>query len=129
MKMSLPEYIDAANQSTLVIVQIESVEGVARADEIAAVEGVDCVFVGLSDLSVRLGVPGDMKAPKLLTRWKRSGRHVIVTARRWEYRWEASRWRRPIARARGPLHCHRRCRSAGQAGCARFIEEVARSIS
>ena len=66
MKMSLPEYIDAANQSTLVIVQIESVEGVSKADEIAAVEGVDCIFVGLSDLSVRLGVPGDMEAPALL---------------------------------------------------------------
>ena len=66
MKMSLPDYIDAANQSIVVIVQIESVEGVSKADEIAAVEGVDCVFVGLSDLSVRLGVPGDMKAPALL---------------------------------------------------------------
>lgn len=66
MKMSLPEYIDAANRSTLVIVQIESVEGVSKADEIAAVDGVDCIFVGLSDLSVRLGVPGDMEAPALL---------------------------------------------------------------
>jgi 2-keto-3-deoxy-L-rhamnonate aldolase RhmA len=66
MKMSLPEYIEAANQSILVIVQIESVEGLGKADEIAAVEGIDCVFVGLSDLSVRLGVPGDMKAPALL---------------------------------------------------------------
>ena len=66
MKMSLPEYMEAANQFTLVIVQIESVEGVNRADEIAAVEGVDCVFVGMSDLSVRMGVAGDMKAPALL---------------------------------------------------------------
>ena len=66
MKMSLPEYIEAANRSTLVIVQIESVEGVGKADEIAAVDGVDCIFVGLSDLSVRLGVPGDMGAPALL---------------------------------------------------------------
>jgi 4-hydroxy-2-oxoheptanedioate aldolase len=66
MKMSFPAYIEAANQSTLVIVQIESVEGVRRADEIASVAGIDCVFVGMSDLSVRLGVPGDMKAPALL---------------------------------------------------------------
>lgn len=66
MKMSLPEYITAANQSTLVIVQIESVEGLEKAEEIASVEGVDCVFIGLSDLSVRLGVPGDMAAPALL---------------------------------------------------------------
>jgi 4-hydroxy-2-oxoheptanedioate aldolase len=30
------------------------------------VEGVDCVFIGLSDLAVRLGVPGDMSSPPLL---------------------------------------------------------------
>jgi 4-hydroxy-2-oxoheptanedioate aldolase len=65
MKMGLGEYIDAANKSALVIIQIESVEGVDRAEEIAAVDGVDCIFVGLSDLSVRLGVPGDMEAPSL----------------------------------------------------------------
>ena len=66
MKMGLPEYIEAANRAALVIVQIESVEGVGMAEEIAAVDGVDCIFVGLSDLSVRLGVPGDMEAPELL---------------------------------------------------------------
>ncbi|HJQ94800.1 MAG TPA: aldolase/citrate lyase family protein [Acidimicrobiia bacterium] len=65
MKMALGEYIDAANESALVIIQIESVEGVDKAEEIAAVDGVDCIFVGLSDLSVRLGVPGDMEAPVL----------------------------------------------------------------
>jgi 2-keto-3-deoxy-L-rhamnonate aldolase RhmA len=66
MKMPFSEYIEAANRSVLVIVQIESVEGVKKANEIASVDGVDCIFVGLSDLSVRLGVPGDMEAPALL---------------------------------------------------------------
>jgi 2-dehydro-3-deoxyglucarate aldolase/4-hydroxy-2-oxoheptanedioate aldolase len=65
MRMGLREYLDAANESALVIIQIETVEGVHQAEEIAAVDGVDCIFVGLSDLSVRLGVPGEMEAPAL----------------------------------------------------------------
>jgi 4-hydroxy-2-oxoheptanedioate aldolase len=39
----------------LVAVQIETAEGLANADAIAATEGVDVVFVGPGDLSVSLG--------------------------------------------------------------------------
>lgn len=41
----------------LVIVQIETVEAVKQAESIAAVPGVDVLFVGPLDLSVSLGVP------------------------------------------------------------------------
>lgn len=49
-----------------VCVQIESSEGVARADEIAAVEGVDAMIVGTADLSFSLGKPLDMEGEELL---------------------------------------------------------------
>lgn len=42
-----------------VIVQIESREGLANADRIAAVEGVDGLFFGADDLKVSLGLPVD----------------------------------------------------------------------
>ena len=45
------------------VVQIESVAAVAAADEIAAVAGVDVLFIGPRDLSHDLGVPGDVTAP------------------------------------------------------------------
>src|SRR5258708_4726710 len=41
------------------IVQIESPRGVAHAAEIAAVEGVDAVFIGPADLSTGMGHAGD----------------------------------------------------------------------
>src|SRR5690606_27891867 len=39
-----------------IVVMIESVKGVAAAAEIAAVQGVDAVMVGLGDLSASMGV-------------------------------------------------------------------------
>jgi 4-hydroxy-2-oxoheptanedioate aldolase len=46
-------------------VQIESQVGVAAAVEIAAVDGVDALVVGCSDLSLELDAPQDLQAPAL----------------------------------------------------------------
>ena len=43
-----------ANQETLLALQIETPEGLANVDEIADVEGVDVIFIGPADLSIRL---------------------------------------------------------------------------
>jgi len=55
--------LDRANQETLCVVQIESSAAVDAADDIAAIDGVDVLFVGPRDLSHDLGVPGDITAP------------------------------------------------------------------
>jgi 2-keto-3-deoxy-L-rhamnonate aldolase RhmA len=49
-------YISEANSSILLAVQIESVTGLANAAEIAAVEGIDVLFVGPLDLSISMGI-------------------------------------------------------------------------
>jgi len=46
------------NERILGIVQIESVGALREADEIAAIDGVDVLFVGPADLTHSLGVPG-----------------------------------------------------------------------
>lgn len=51
--------VDAISKSTIGIAQIETTEGLQHSAEIAAVDGVDVLFVGPSDLSHALGVPGD----------------------------------------------------------------------
>ena len=51
------------NANTLVVCMIESREGLANADAIAAVEGVDVVQAALTDLCADLGVPGDYGNP------------------------------------------------------------------
>ncbi len=49
-------FTDAANRETFLFVQIETPEAVANAEEIAAVEGVDGLFIGPGDLGLRLGL-------------------------------------------------------------------------
>ena len=60
---SWQSYLAEANEQSLVIVQIETPEAAAQADEMAAVPGVDVLFVGPMDLSVNLGHPGDFSPP------------------------------------------------------------------
>ena len=63
--MPLGETNKTLNSQTLVIVMIETPEGVERADEIAAVEGIDMLLIGSNDLCTELGIPGELKHPKL----------------------------------------------------------------
>jgi 4-hydroxy-2-oxoheptanedioate aldolase len=56
-------YMAHANRETFVCVQIEDREAVDAADEIAAVEGVDILFVGPADLSQSYGIPLETHAP------------------------------------------------------------------
>ena len=50
-----------ANDATACIMQLETPEAIDRLEEIAAVPGVDAVFVGPGDLSAALGKIGDLK--------------------------------------------------------------------
>lgn len=58
--------IKAANARTALFVQIETAEGVANVDEIAAVDGVDVLWVGHFDLSNSLGIPGQFDHPDFI---------------------------------------------------------------
>jgi 2-keto-3-deoxy-L-rhamnonate aldolase RhmA len=61
-----PDVARVVNERVVGIVQIESPGTVSDADEIAALEAVDVLFVGPSDLSHALGVPGRFDAPSYL---------------------------------------------------------------
>ena len=56
-------YLDAADDSVSLFVQIETADGVDAAAEIAAVDGVDGVFVGPSDLAASMGRLGEQTHP------------------------------------------------------------------
>jgi 4-hydroxy-2-oxoheptanedioate aldolase len=61
----IPEYLSAANEELLLAVQVETAEGLANADAIAAMDGIDVVFVGPGDLSVSIGAMGPAGADRL----------------------------------------------------------------
>ena len=53
----------AMNAMRLVVIQIETVPALEACEAIAAVPGVDVLFVGPNDLSIALGVPGQVEHP------------------------------------------------------------------
>jgi 2-keto-3-deoxy-L-rhamnonate aldolase RhmA len=56
----------AEDEATTMIALVETRLGVQNADAIAAVDGVDCLYLGHVDLSVDLGIPGSYGDPRLL---------------------------------------------------------------
>ena len=53
----------AANRRTALVALIETAEGIKNIDQIAAVAGVDCLWIGHFDLSASLGIPGQFDHP------------------------------------------------------------------
>lgn len=60
---SIPGYLDKADEQMCLLVQIENLDGLAKLDEIVAVEGVDGVFIGPADLSASMGHRGNPGHP------------------------------------------------------------------
>jgi len=60
---SVEETLRIANEETLLMVQIETREGVENVEEICSVENIDVVFIGPADLSQSLGIPGQFDNP------------------------------------------------------------------
>ncbi|RGZ01155.1 aldolase/citrate lyase family protein [Clostridium sp. AM58-1XD] len=52
------DYMKSSNEETILLVQIESPEGVENLDAILGVEGIDAAFVGPNDLSQSMGIMG-----------------------------------------------------------------------
>lgn len=59
-------YLDQANTTTTLLVQIETAEAYAAIDEILEVQGLDGVLVGRNDLALSMGLPRDHEDPQLL---------------------------------------------------------------
>src|SRR5580692_2662779 len=55
----------ALNDATLLVVQFESDQAIAKADEIVAVDGVDMVLIGTNDLLADWGLAGQYDHPRV----------------------------------------------------------------
>lgn len=60
-----PDYLRSANAAACTIVQLETPEAIERLPEIAAVPGVDALFVGPGDLSAAMGHVGNVAHPEV----------------------------------------------------------------
>src|SRR5271170_6761787 len=75
----------ALDAATMVVVQFESAEALDKADEIAAVDGVDMVMIGTNDLLADWGLAGQYEHPRVREAYERTiaacrrhGKHVGV---------------------------------------------------
>lgn len=62
------DYLHCANDHICVLVQVETAVGVDHIDEIAAVDGVDGVFIGPADLAASMGHLGNPGHPDVLAK-------------------------------------------------------------
>lgn len=74
---SLADYTARANRETMVIIHIETMEAVDAIEQYAAVDGVDVLFIGPTDLSHSLGHPGDAGHPEVRAAMDRIAEVVV----------------------------------------------------
>ena len=76
--MPLADAARIVNEETLVVVMIESPQGVAQCEEIAAVKGVDALLIGTNDLCFEMGIPGQFNDPRVAQAYQK----VIAACRK-----------------------------------------------
>ena len=79
----LLEFTERANRDTFVAIQIETAQAVAEVDDIAAIEGVDLLFVGPSDLSQAVGVIGDFTGERSMEAVDRVAEACRARGKQW----------------------------------------------
>jgi 2-keto-3-deoxy-L-rhamnonate aldolase RhmA len=76
--MPVGEAARVVNEETLVVVMIESPQGVANCEEIAAVPGIDALLIGTNDLCFEMGIPGQFNDARVGEAYKK----VIAACRK-----------------------------------------------
>lgn len=58
------EYLETINDNVFVVLQVETRAMIDNIDEIAQIDGLDCLLIGPTDLSYQLGDPGNFENPE-----------------------------------------------------------------
>lgn len=79
------EAMQAINDASMVVVMMETLEALAHVEEIAAVDGVDMLFIGSNDLTTEMGIVGKLDDPRLrdafvrtIAACRKHGKHVGI---------------------------------------------------
>jgi 4-hydroxy-2-oxoheptanedioate aldolase len=73
------DYMARAAAELCLLVQVETAEALAQIEAIAAVEGVDGIFIGPSDLAASLGHPGQPAHPDVTAAVEDAVRRIVAT--------------------------------------------------
>jgi 2-dehydro-3-deoxyglucarate aldolase/4-hydroxy-2-oxoheptanedioate aldolase len=83
--MGAKDFCEKANRETFVAIQIETLQSLDECEAIAAIDGVDLLFLGPADLSQALGLTGDFFHPKCLEAMD----HIAAACRKHGKHWGA----------------------------------------
>lgn len=78
---TLADHVKAANEATLIAIQLEDEAAIRNIDELLKVDGIDVFFIGPSDLSQSMGHPGNPKAPVVAEAIDSSFRKMVAAGR------------------------------------------------
>jgi 2-keto-3-deoxy-L-rhamnonate aldolase RhmA len=85
--LPIAEIVRLQNRLTMVFAMLETQAGIANAEEIAAVPGVDALMLGPADLSTELGIPGELQHARVREAWyagvaaaRKHGKHFVAGA-------------------------------------------------
>lgn len=77
----VPEYMQHGERELCLLVQVETQAALEEIEAIAAVDGVDGIFIGPADLSASLGYPGQLKHPEVLEKIEQAIRRICATGK------------------------------------------------
>lgn len=78
---TLADYVKAANDATLIAIQLEEQAAIDNIDELLKVDDIDVFFIGPSDLSQSMGHPGNARAPAVAAAIDGSFRKMVAARR------------------------------------------------
>jgi 2-keto-3-deoxy-L-rhamnonate aldolase RhmA len=78
---TLADHVKAANDATLIAIQLEDRPAIENIDELLKVNDIDVFFIGPSDLSQSMGHPGNPKAPAVAEAIDSSFRKMVAARR------------------------------------------------
>ncbi|MGU3575549.1 HpcH/HpaI aldolase family protein [Brucellaceae bacterium C25G] len=75
------QYVDETKQNLLVIAMIESRQGLEAIADIAAIDGIDMLFLGPLDLTTDYGPYGDLQSPELHHAMQDAEQRILASGR------------------------------------------------
>jgi len=78
---AIPNYTARANDEICLLVQVETRAALGQIEEIAAIEGVDGVFIGPADLAASLGFPGQLGHPEVKATILQAIRRIVAAGK------------------------------------------------
>ncbi len=102
----LVDYLQAANEQTFVVIQIEDPQAIEHAEAMAAVEGVDVLFLGPGDYSILAGIPGQMDHPTIQAAMQQIASAARKAGKHWGMPIFSAEHARQVLELGGRFLCH-----------------------